>query len=207
MNTRRSRPSSSMPTGDEAPSNPACLTARRKAWIERECGVEGRRTCGPTRTTRPAFAIPPSSCCSATPPLCQTNGAAADTDRSFALASYCERGATVMALLRWRRTPTRAACSHSGVLLGALSDRYGSLTGDADRGDPSHGVAAGTEPVVVRIANGFPFGIAGVERPGTAAGSEWHVRRTATRAEHARDHRHRFPLIMTATSGTLVRCF
>jgi hypothetical protein len=69
MNTRRSRPSSSTPTGKEAPSNPACLTARRKAWIEPECGVEGRRTCGPTRTTRPTFAIPPSSCCSATRPL------------------------------------------------------------------------------------------------------------------------------------------
>ena len=31
MNTRRSRPSSSMPTGMGAPSNPACRTARRKA--------------------------------------------------------------------------------------------------------------------------------------------------------------------------------
>jgi hypothetical protein len=41
------------------PPKPACLTARRKAWIEPECGLEGRRTCGPTRTTRPAFAIPP----------------------------------------------------------------------------------------------------------------------------------------------------
>src|SRR5918993_1825461 len=68
MNTRRSRPSSSIPTGDEAPSKPVCLTARRKAWIEPECGLDGRRTCEPTRTTRPAFAIPPSSCCSATPP-------------------------------------------------------------------------------------------------------------------------------------------
>jgi hypothetical protein len=77
MNTRRSRPSSSMPTGNEAPSNPACLTALRKAWIEPECGLEGRRTCGPTRTTWPAFAIPPSSCCSVTPPLLQTNGSAA----------------------------------------------------------------------------------------------------------------------------------
>src|SRR5918993_3903474 len=77
MNTRRSRPSSSIPTGNEAPSKPACLTARRKAWIEPECGLEARRTCGPTRTTRPAFAIPPSSCCSATPPPRPTNGAAA----------------------------------------------------------------------------------------------------------------------------------
>ena len=28
-----------MPTGDEAPSNPACLTARRKAWVEPAGGV------------------------------------------------------------------------------------------------------------------------------------------------------------------------
>ena len=44
-----------MPTGNAAPSNPARLTARRKAWIEPVCGLEGRRICGPTRTTRPAF--------------------------------------------------------------------------------------------------------------------------------------------------------
>jgi hypothetical protein len=36
--------------------------------VEPECGLEGRSTCAPTRTTWPAFAIPPSSCCSDTPP-------------------------------------------------------------------------------------------------------------------------------------------
>lgn len=69
MNTRRSRPSLSMPTGNEAPLKPVCLNAHRKAWIEPECGFEGRRTCGPTRTSWPTFAIPPASCCSATRPL------------------------------------------------------------------------------------------------------------------------------------------
>src|SRR5262245_18627769 len=61
MNTRRSRPSSSMPTGAGTPSNPARRTERRKAWIEPECGLAGRRTCAPARTTSPAWEIPPSS--------------------------------------------------------------------------------------------------------------------------------------------------
>src|SRR4051794_8991584 len=55
-----------MPTGAGTPSKPASRTARRKAWTEVECGLEGRSTCGPARTTCPALAIPPGSCSSAT---------------------------------------------------------------------------------------------------------------------------------------------
>src|SRR5829696_4244249 len=56
-----------MPTGNEAPWKPACLTARRKAWTELECGPEGRRTWGPKRTTCPALAIHPRA--AALPPV------------------------------------------------------------------------------------------------------------------------------------------
>ena len=44
MNTRRSRPSSSIPTGNAAPWNPALRSARRNAWIEPASGLAGRST-------------------------------------------------------------------------------------------------------------------------------------------------------------------
>ena len=59
MNSRRSRPSASIPTGSGTPSKPVPRTARRKARTERECGFDGRRTWWPTRTTFPRFATPP----------------------------------------------------------------------------------------------------------------------------------------------------
>ena len=53
-----------------AAAQEAVRSEKRIGYIDvSEYGLEGRRTCGPTRTTRPAFAIPPSSCCSATRPL------------------------------------------------------------------------------------------------------------------------------------------
>ena len=60
-NTRRSRPSASMPTTSGAASNPTARTCRSNAWIVGECGLVGRSTCGPTRTTAPALPTPPWS--------------------------------------------------------------------------------------------------------------------------------------------------
>jgi hypothetical protein len=58
-----------MPSGSEAPSNPAVRYDDKKPWIEGECGVEGRRTCLPIRVTAPALATPPVSCSSSTQPV------------------------------------------------------------------------------------------------------------------------------------------
>jgi len=61
MNTRRSRPSSSMPRGSGAPRKPLARRWVSSAWMVRVCGPAGRNTCGPERTTAPALAMPPES--------------------------------------------------------------------------------------------------------------------------------------------------
>src|SRR5207249_3553350 len=69
MKTRRSRPSWSMATGFDAPSNPRSRSDVRKRWIEGECGFDGRSTSPPTLVTRSALAIPPTSGSSFTRPV------------------------------------------------------------------------------------------------------------------------------------------
>jgi hypothetical protein len=59
MNTSRSRPSGSMPTGSGTPSKPAPRTWRNSAWTSSVCGPDGRRRYPPSRVTAPAFAMPP----------------------------------------------------------------------------------------------------------------------------------------------------
>jgi len=44
MNTSRSRPSGSIPTGSGTPSNPAARTWRNRAWITSLWGFDGRST-------------------------------------------------------------------------------------------------------------------------------------------------------------------
>ena len=72
MNSSRSRPSSSMPTGEGRPRSrpPSPPAGRRGSSRVRTRRAKDVRT-DAQRTTWPASAIPPSSCCSATPPLWQ----------------------------------------------------------------------------------------------------------------------------------------
>src|SRR5271165_1599487 len=66
MNSSRSRPSGSILTGADAPSNPVARTDCSSLWIERQCGLAGRNTCWPALVTSPALATPPESCHSVT---------------------------------------------------------------------------------------------------------------------------------------------
>src|SRR5271167_34665 len=72
MNSSRSRPSASIPTGRGTPAKPAVRTSPRKVKMDCECGLDGRSTWGPTRTTWPRLATPPRSISSS--PACSTTG-------------------------------------------------------------------------------------------------------------------------------------
>jgi hypothetical protein len=70
MKMRRSRPSASIPMGNDAPSNPRLRSERKNRWTATEYSFEGRNTKSPLRTTAPAFATPPARCLSSTASVC-----------------------------------------------------------------------------------------------------------------------------------------